>query len=104
VTETTSHESSRASFFSNPIVGIIGWIATVLGLLLTIYFYIEGKESPQLTFYVNPIKAVVVRANQASRLSASFDNKIIRLSKLILQRRKSPYGIKVRKQSKKTMC
>ena len=64
-------------FFSNPIVGIIGWLATIIGLVLTIYFYVEGKENRDLTYYVNPVKAVLVRSGQASRLSASFDDKTV---------------------------
>lgn len=49
----------RLSIFSNPIIGMTGWVATVLGLLLSIYFYIETREFPQLTYYVNPVRAVV---------------------------------------------
>jgi hypothetical protein len=65
-------------FFSNPVVGIIGWLATILGLVLTVYFYIEAKETRQLTYYLNPVKAALVRSGQASRLSTTFDNKPIK--------------------------
>lgn len=70
-------KNSFTVFFSNPLVGIIGSLASIIGVLLAVYFYLEGKEYPQLTYYVHPVKAIVVRAGQASRLTASFDNKVI---------------------------
>jgi hypothetical protein len=77
LSETIPPRSLAKSFFSNPLVGIIGSVASVISLFLAIYFYVEGKETPLLTYYVNPVKAVVVKAGQASRLTTSFDNKII---------------------------
>lgn len=59
------------------IVGIIGSIASLISIPLAVYFYLQTKEYPQLTYYVNPAKAVVVKAGQASRLTTSYDNKII---------------------------
>lgn len=66
-----------SAFFSNPVVGIIGSIASVIGLLLAIYFYVESKETRQLICYVNPVKAVVIKTGQASRLTTSFDTKVV---------------------------
>lgn len=73
--EDSSRNSLLVRFFSNPIVGLIGWLATVLSLILTIYFYREGKDVRNLTYYVHPIKTVLVRAGQASRLTTDFDGK-----------------------------
>lgn len=64
-------------FFSNPLVGIIGSIASVVSLILAVYFYVGGKQFPELTYFVNPAKAIVMKAGQSSRLTASYDNKII---------------------------
>jgi hypothetical protein len=70
--------SSSFRFFSNPVVGLVGTIASVLGVALAIYFYLQTKEEPNLTYYSNPAKAVLVRSGQASRLAASFDGTIIK--------------------------
>lgn len=64
-------------FFSNPWVGFVGTIASILGLALAGYLYVTGKETRQLTYYVNPAKAVVVKAGQASKLEVNFDKKPI---------------------------
>lgn len=75
MSEDSSGKSWGLRFFSNPIVGIIGWLATVLSLILTIYFYKAGKDARDLTYFVHPIKTVLVRASQASRLTTEFDGK-----------------------------
>lgn len=64
----------RRRFFSNPIVGIAGSIASVLGILLSTYFYSAGKERPNLTYYVHPVKAAVFRTGQASSLRLTLDD------------------------------
>jgi len=72
-----SFNVSPPKFFSNPWVGFIGTVASVLGVLLAAYFFLEGKENHQLTYYVNPSKAIVVKSGQASNLAVSFNGKII---------------------------
>lgn len=68
-------KSSLRSVFV--ILGVIGSLASLISIPLAIYFYFQAKEYPQLTSYVSPTKAVVVKAGQASRLTASYDNKVI---------------------------
>ena len=70
--------NSLIEFFSNPVVGIIGSIASVVGVFLGIYFYLGSRLLPELTYRVQPLKAIVVKSNQASKLTISFDNKVIR--------------------------
>src|SRR2546421_2134830 len=65
------------SFFSNPAVGIVGSIASIVGVCLAVYFYIQAKEYPELTYHVNPASAVLVKSGQLSRLKTMFDNKVI---------------------------
>ncbi|MBI2472040.1 MAG: hypothetical protein HYV59_12490 [Planctomycetes bacterium] len=82
MSKTDDSQTSRSrhkitSFFSNPLVGIIGSIASIVGLFLAVYFYFEGKETSLLTYYVNTVKATVVKAGQASKLTASYNNKVI---------------------------
>jgi hypothetical protein len=64
-------------FIFNPTVILIGWTASVFGVLLSVYLYYAAKEYRQLTYYVNPVKAVWLKAGQDSRLTASYDEKLI---------------------------
>lgn len=61
--------------FSNPWVGGIGTLTSVAGLLLAVYFFLEAKESRRLGVFINPAKAVIVKAGQTSRLATSYDGK-----------------------------
>jgi len=63
--------------FSNPWVGIIGSVASIVGVLLAVYFYFLSVRSPELVYYVNPARAVVVTQGTASRLSVLFDGRQI---------------------------
>jgi len=73
-------KSKIVGFLSHPAVAIIVFISAITGLIalpLSIYYYYAAKEYPQLTYYINPGKAVVVGAGQASRLTASYDGRVI---------------------------
>src|ERR1035438_8534496 len=61
------------AFFRRPIVGIAGSVASIIGFALSIYFPAPSREVPELTYFVHPAKAAVVRTGQTSRLSAQFD-------------------------------
>jgi hypothetical protein len=68
-----SSNSKLLTFFSRPIVGIAGSIASIIGFALSIYFFAASKEVPELTYFVHPAKAAVVRTGQTSNLSVQFD-------------------------------
>jgi hypothetical protein len=74
-TNTSENNSPLIKFFSRPIVGILGSIASIVGIVLSIYFFIESKESPQLTYLIHPAKAAVVRTGQTSQLTVQFNGK-----------------------------
>lgn len=77
--EGNEQRTSRIpDFFRNPLVGITGSIASVLGILLSVYFYWSGQERPKLTYYVHPSKAAVFRTGQASRLRLMLDEQIVK--------------------------
>jgi len=63
------------SLFSNPIVGMIGWSATILSLFLGIYFYIQSTKKRDLVYYVNPAQAVVVKTGETSNLHVSYGDR-----------------------------
>jgi hypothetical protein len=60
-------------FFGNPLVGVLGSLASIVGLILALYFYWVSREKPELMFFVHPAKAAVVRMGQTSHLAVQFD-------------------------------
>ncbi len=66
-----------AKFFSNPLVGVTGTLASVLGLILAVYFFLAAREVPQLIYFVHPVVSTIAAAGQSSRLSVTFDGKPI---------------------------
>lgn len=55
-------------FFSNPIVGILGALASIIGVPLAIYFYVQATQFRELVYYANPAQAIVVKAGEVSKL------------------------------------
>jgi hypothetical protein len=66
-------QGTLVKFFSRPVVGITGSIASIVGILLSGFLFLASRENPELTYFVHPAKAVVVRTGQTSRLSFQFD-------------------------------
>jgi hypothetical protein len=52
----------------------IAWVAGVLGLILSVYFYIQSEKKRDLAYYVNPAQAVVVQTGESSNLHVFFGN------------------------------
>jgi hypothetical protein len=79
----TKTEASRAllTIFSSPRVGLIGTLLGtllgVVGILLSIYVYRESREYPELTYYVHPVKASVLKSGKASKLQCDFEGQPI---------------------------
>jgi hypothetical protein len=55
-------------FFGNPVVDVIGALASIIGVPLAIYFYVQTTQFRELVYYVNPAQAIVVKAGEVSRL------------------------------------
>lgn len=70
--------NSLFTFFSNPVIGLIGAVASILSVLLAVYFYMGSRESRELIYYVHPAKIAIVKSGVASRLSVRYDNKDLR--------------------------
>jgi hypothetical protein len=69
-----------SKFLSQPFVSyvtLVGTIASVVAIPLAIYFFVKSKETPELAYYIYPVKGAVVQTGQASRLVASFDGQPI---------------------------
>jgi hypothetical protein len=54
--------------FSNPWIGVLGSIFSVVGVGLATYFYFGGARTRKLTYSVNPVKTIVVKGGEASTL------------------------------------
>ncbi len=71
---------NNKNWYSHPywaVIAIIASITTVIGFFLSIYFYYESKEYPELTFTIHPVRAILLQKGQTSKLSASFEGKSI---------------------------
>jgi len=77
VADKTTVQSKLTRFLSHPIAGASGWAATILALLLSIYFYFVPQRHRELSFEVHPSKTVIVKAGQLSRLTTSLDGKAV---------------------------
>lgn len=71
--ESNDKPRTLIRFFGRPGVGIAGSIASILGIGLSVYFFLASRERSELTYFVHPVKAAVVRTGQSSRLSVQFD-------------------------------
>lgn len=73
--EQTGKQNTLKVFFSHPLVGILGSVASIIGFGISIYFYLATKEAPELTYFIHPVKAAVVRAGQASNITVQLEGK-----------------------------
>ena len=69
-------KDSLLTFYrKNPLIGFIGSVASVIGLLLTVYFYFAAREIPDLTYIEHPAKTTIFHTGEASRIGVTIDNK-----------------------------
>lgn len=83
--DTDEPKNRLIRFFSNPLAGGLGTAITAISVLLAIYFYLEQKEFRKLTYYVHPVKAVVVKGGQISKLTATYNDKPIKTDITVAQ-------------------
>jgi len=73
------------SFFSHPAVGVLGTLASLIGLVLTIYFYNASIRSRDFTYYFHPLRTNVVTLDNGSRLQVRYDGQDIKGSVTAMQ-------------------
>jgi hypothetical protein len=61
--------------FSEPIVGLSSLALAIVGLVLAVFFYYHPAIAPDLVYYVNPARTVLVKQGTASRLAVTFTAK-----------------------------
>jgi hypothetical protein len=64
---------SLSRFIGHPVFRVLELVITIVGVVLAIYFYRASIIRPDLTYYVNPVRASVVKAGVFSRLSVFLD-------------------------------
>lgn len=65
-------------FFSNPLVGILGSLASLVGLAVSFYFYYASIKNPLFSYHVKPGRATIVKSSEASGLEINYSGKQIR--------------------------
>jgi hypothetical protein len=69
---------SRVERFNrHPLAQIAAWIFGFLGVGLAVYFFIASQASPELTYYVHPIRTAVVTAGETSSLTVTHAGRVL---------------------------
>ena len=72
--DSTQEKSTKGllGFFSHPIVGILGSVASVVGLVLAVYFYFLSTRARDLTYHIHPVRTPIVQSTLASDIAVTF--------------------------------
>jgi hypothetical protein len=65
------------NFFSNPLVGFMGSVASLIGVALSVYFYSLSRETPELVYSVYPERTTILLANETPKLEAIYSENVI---------------------------
>jgi len=76
-------DNKAFNFFSNPIVGVVGSIASLLGLILAVFFYFSAEKSPELVYSIHPTKSVLVAKDISSDISVFYKKEAITDSDIV---------------------
>jgi hypothetical protein len=63
--------------FKNPTVGMIGWVATVLGFMLAFYFYFAAHESPDLSYSVRPNRTSIAATGDTPSITITYQGRVL---------------------------
>jgi hypothetical protein len=74
---TTRPQSPLKRFFSNPVVGVVGSIASIISVVLAVYFFLASRETRELTYFVHPVKSIIVSSGKSSQISVAHENESI---------------------------
>lgn len=72
----TSNKSITKTLATHPLFIFSGYIIGVLGFIFSIYTQFANRTFPELTYSIHPVRTIVVKAGQVSRLKAIYDDKI----------------------------
>lgn len=74
---SVSLRSGILKWFSRPWVGILGAIASLVGLVATVFFYFAAQQTRELVFYPHPVKTTVAKAGASSQLRVIYRDRDI---------------------------
>ena len=75
--ETQANRSFWRALLANQTIFFLSAIVGIASFPLSIYFYYEGRQSPDLTFSTNPVKLEIVSARQTTKLSVSYEGRAV---------------------------
>src|SRR5438309_549329 len=70
-------------FFSNPVVGIVGSLASIISVPLAIFFYAQSVATRDVVYAVYPVRTSLVRGERPSDLRVEFKGQSISGSDVI---------------------
>lgn len=73
------------SFFSNPWLGAITSLCTILGLIFAIYTFASSNITRNLIYTIYPIKALALRSGEVSNLKVFYEEKEIKTDITVAQ-------------------
>src|ERR1017187_10449894 len=66
---TTKQKTSILGFNEkHPVAGLIGTLASIVGVVLAVVFYLAAIKTRELSLYINPSKTTIVKSGQTSDL------------------------------------
>lgn len=71
--DSTNRPSRLIKILSNPVVGFVGTVGSLVGLILSIVFYLWAVRERELVWSVHPVPSSLVRAGETSRLTVAYD-------------------------------
>ena len=78
VPEQAQYKESLLRFFAeHPMVGLLGTLASVIGLLLSVVFYLISQHSPYVTAEIWDSRVRVFDPKQTSALSVSYAGEVV---------------------------
>lgn len=64
-------------FFSNPLIGILGSITSLIGLILAIFFFYSSQEAPDLIYSLHPSDTTLFQSNMPGNLEVLHKGELI---------------------------
>jgi hypothetical protein len=83
---TTKQKTSILGFYEkHPVAGLIGTLASIVGVVLAVVFYLAAIKTRELSLYVNPSKTTIVKSGQTSDLHVLYKGKDVSTDVTALQ-------------------
>jgi len=73
----TSKQSITKRLSNHPIIVLSGYVIGIISCIFSIYIYFASRTFPELTYWTHPVRTIVMKAGQASRLKAIYDDKVV---------------------------